>query len=123
MKVLSVDDSTIIRKIIRGTADVLGYDFLEATNGQEALDLLNNGNEDVGLILLDWNMPVLDGFQTLQALKESPALKGIPVMMVTTEAEKENIIRAIKAGAKHYVVKPFTPEDLMIKIMECMGMA
>lgn len=121
MKVLSVDDSAIIRKIIRGSAETLGLDFLEAGDGQEALNLLDNEYQDVSLILLDWNMPVMDGFTTLQYLKSDERFKSIPVMMVTTEAERANIVRAIQAGAKHYLVKPFTPEDLMRTMLECMG--
>jgi len=119
MKILSVDDSAIIRRIIRGTVDVLGYEFLEACNGQEALDILNK--EKVDLVILDWNMPVLDGFSTLIRIRENPDFKDIPVIMVTTEAEKTNIIRAIQAGAQHYFTKPFSQEDLMLRIMECVA--
>ncbi|MBX2860947.1 MAG: response regulator [Vampirovibrio sp.] len=123
MKILSVDDSAIIRKIICGCVDVLGYDFLEAENGQQALDILSDQYQDVQLILLDWNMPVMDGYETLTKLKADDRFKEIPVMMVTTESEKTNIIAAMKAGAKHYVVKPFSQEDLTSRIVECMGLA
>lgn len=117
MKILSVDDSAIIRRIIRGMVDVLGYEFLEASNGQEALDIL--GKEKIDLVLLDWNMPVLDGYSTLVSMRENPDLRKIPVIMVTTEAEKTNVIRAIQAGAQHYFTKPFTQEDLMTRILQC----
>ena len=120
-KILSVDDSAIMRKIIRGSSDVLGFDFLEAENGEQALAVLSDQYPDVSLILLDWNMPVMDGFQTLKALKADSRFSGIPVMMVTTEGERTNIIEAVKAGAKHYLVKPFTPEDLTARILECVG--
>jgi two-component system chemotaxis response regulator CheY len=123
MKILSVDDSAIMRKIIRSSSDVLGFDFLEAENGQVALDILETEYKDIGLILLDWNMPVMDGFSTLKALKADSRFAHIPVMMVTTEGEKTNIVEAVKAGAKHYLVKPFTPEDLTTRIMECVGLA
>ena len=106
-KILSVDDSAIMRKIIRGSSDVLGFDFLEAANGEEALMVMSNEYHDVSLVLLDWNMPVMDGFSTLKALKADPRFAEIPVMMVTTEGERTNIIEAVKAGAKHYLVKPF----------------
>lgn len=119
-KVLSVDDSAIIRKIIRGAADVLGYELLEAGNGSEALDLMTKEHENLKLIMLDWNMPIMNGFETLKALKGDSRYKDIPVMMVTTEGEKSNIVEAVKAGARHYVVKPFTPEDLMARMMEAM---
>ena len=121
MKILSVDDSAIIRKIIRGTTEVLGYEFLEAANGEEALSVLQNEHDNVSLILLDWNMPVMDGFSTLKAVKSDARFSGIPVMMVTTEGEKNHVVQAIKAGATHYLIKPFTPEDLMTHMMECIG--
>ena len=121
MKVLSVDDSAIIRKIIRGSAEVLGMDFLEAGDGAEALEVMAIEYQHIELILLDWNMPVMNGFETLKALKSDNRYQHIPVMMVTTEGEKANIVEAIKAGAKHYLVKPFTPEDLLARMMESMG--
>ncbi|WP_373531357.1 PleD family two-component system response regulator [Vampirovibrio sp.] len=121
MKILSVDDSTIVRKIIRGSVEVLGLDFLEAGDGAEALAILSKQHQEVGLILLDWNMPVLDGFSTLKMLKADDRFKNIPVMMVTTEGEKNNIVEAIKMGAKHYLTKPFTPEDLTSRMLECIG--
>lgn len=123
MKILSVDDSAIMRKIIRGASDVLGMDFLEAVDGSEALEVLSREHADVGIILLDWNMPVMNGYETLKAVKNDPRYANIPVMMVTTEGEKNKIVDAVKAGAKHYLVKPFVPEDLVTRIMECMGMA
>lgn len=121
MKVLSVDDSKIIRKIIRGSVEVLGLEFLEAGDGVEALTILSEHHQDIGLILLDWNMPNLDGISTLRELKKDERFHGIPVMMVTTEGEKSNIVEAIKTGAKHYLIKPFTPEDLTSKMLECIG--
>lgn len=122
MKILSVDDSSIIRRIINGTIEVLGYEMLEASNGEEALDVLSKNHEEIALILLDWNMPGMNGFELLCKIKEDQTLSRIPVMMVTTESERNNIIKAIKAGAKHYVTKPFTQEDLATRIMECLGM-
>ena len=121
MKILSVDDSTIIRRIIRGAIEVMGFDCLEAENGKVALEIL--AKEAVDLIILDWNMPELDGYSTLLAIKADPALKHIPVMMVTTESEKNNVIKAIQAGASYYVTKPFSQEDLMTLILESTGAA
>ncbi|MZP29955.1 response regulator [Heliobacterium undosum] len=120
MKFLSVDDSAIIRKIIRAAAEVLECELLEASEGAEALAILE-AHPDVNLILLDWNMPGMNGWEFLQAIKNHPHYKYIPVMMVTTEGERENIVRAIRAGAIHYLVKPFTMEDLLKKILECLG--
>ncbi len=122
MKVLSVDDSSIMRKIIQSTIDRLGFEFLEAENGQHALDVLKEHYQDVGLILLDWNMPVKDGYQTLLEVKQDEHLQNIPIMMVTTESERSSIIKAIQAGAINYVIKPFSQEDLIMKIMAVPGM-
>ncbi|AJQ26394.1 MULTISPECIES: response regulator [Pelosinus] len=121
MKILSVDDSAIIRKIIRSGVEVLDYELVEAADGIEALTILERASEDIILILLDWNMPGMDGLVFLEKIKNTASLNHIPVMMVTTESEKENIIRAIQAGAINYLVKPFTIEELMKKVLECMG--
>jgi two-component system chemotaxis response regulator CheY len=121
VKVLSVDDSAIVRKIIRSAVEVLNYDFLEAGDGAEALAVLEREWQETILILLDWNMPGMNGYECLVALKQHPEFQKIPVMMVTTESEKENIVKAIQAGAAHYVTKPFTIEELIKKIMECLG--
>lgn len=121
MKILSVDDSAIIRKIIRSGVEVLDYQLVEAADGLEALSILEESPEEIVLILLDWNMPGMDGLVFLEKVKNTDSLKHIPIMMVTTESEKENIIRAIQAGAINYLVKPFTIEELMKKVLECMG--
>ncbi len=121
MKVLTVDDSSVVRKIIRGAVEVLEYQLLEAEDGYEALDILEKQYVDVKLILLDWNMPGINGFELLKSIKENKKYKKIPVMMVTTESEKENIIQAIQAGACHYLVKPFTMDELTKRMLECVG--
>lgn len=121
-KILSVDDSTVIRRIIAGTVEVLGYATLEASDGEEALGILKENHKEIILVLLDWNMPGMNGFELLKKIKADERYSGIPVMMVTTESERENIIRAIQAGAKHYLTKPFTQQDLAARIMECLGM-
>jgi two-component system, chemotaxis family, chemotaxis protein CheY len=123
MKVLSVDDSAMMRKIIRGAVDTLGYDFLEAVDGVEALEVIDEASNDVDLILLDWNMPRKDGFETLVALKNDPNTQNIPVMMVTTEAEKGQMVKALQAGAHGYLTKPFSQQDLMTRMMACLGQA
>jgi two-component system chemotaxis response regulator CheY len=120
MKVLIVDDSAIMRKIIRNTVDTLGYDCVEAADGRQALDMIHSQVEEIGLVLLDWNMPVLDGYSTLEEIKQHPKTKHIPVMMVTTESERTNIVKAIRAGAQHYVTKPFAQEDLLTRMLECL---
>lgn len=122
MKILSVDDSRVIRRIIAGTVDVLGHEFLEADDGVSALAILEREHQNIGLALLDWNMPHMDGYTLLCKMKEDVRFKGIPVMMVTTEGEKSKVVAAISAGAANYVVKPFSQEDLAAKIMESLGM-
>lgn len=121
MKILSVDDSAIIRKIIKMAVEVIEYDFLEAGDGEEALKIINENYSDIALILLDWNMPGIDGFEVLKLIKTEDRFKNIPVMMVTTESEKISIIKAIQAGAIHYVIKPFTMEEVTKKMFEALG--
>ncbi len=120
-KVLSVDDSGVMRRIIGRTVDVLGYGFLEAGNGLEGLAVLAQHHADIALIILDVNMPEMDGFEFLERIKANPDFKSIPVMMLTTESERGKIIQAIKAGAVNYICKPFTPEDLSVKITDSLG--
>lgn len=122
MRILSVDDSAVVRKIIRGATEVLKYEFLEAEDGIEALELVEKYEGKVDLILLDWNMPGLNGFEVLETLKKDIKYKNIPIMMVTTEGAKGSIVKAIQAGAINYLVKPFTMEDLIKKIVQCLGM-
>lgn len=121
MKILSVDDSAIIRKIMKMAVEVIEYEFMEAADGEEALKVIEEEYKDIALILLDWNMPGIDGFELLKKLKSEDKFKHIPVMMVTTESEKLNIIKAIQAGASHYVIKPFTMEEVTKKILEALG--
>jgi two-component system chemotaxis response regulator CheY len=121
MKILTIDDSRTIRRIIKGIIETLGYEPLEADCGASAMKLLGEDGEGVALILLDWNMPGMNGLEVLQAIKSDEGLKDIPVMMVTTEAEKANIVQAIQSGASNYLTKPFAQEDLAAKIMESLG--
>jgi len=112
---LVVDDMSTMRKIIRTILNQLGYTNVdEAENGKEALAKLRIGNYQ--FVLLDWNMPEMDGFETLKNIRADEKLKNIPVIMVTAEAKKENVLMAIQAGANNYIVKPFTPEVLREKI-------
>jgi two-component system chemotaxis response regulator CheY len=121
MRMMTVDDSSVVRKIIRAASEVLEYDLEEAESGIEALEILEKLNGQVDLILLDWNMPGMNGYELLQRLKSIDKYRNIPVMMVTTEGQKENIVMAVKAGAVHYMTKPFAMEDLIKRILECMG--
>ena len=121
MKLLVVDDSSIIRKVIKAAADVLQMETEEAQDGIEALELLSRIHEEIDLILLDWNMPEMSGYDVLVEIKSSEKYKDIPVMMVTTEGQKSSIVAAVRAGAANYLTKPFTVEELETKIIECIG--
>lgn len=120
-KILSVDDSSTMRRMVGRVVATLGHELLEASNGVEALDVLRKNHEDVALVVLDVNMPELDGEQVLLAMKHDPTLKDIPVMMLTTESERGRILRFIQEGAANYLMKPFTAEDLATKIAGCLG--
>jgi len=116
MKVLIVDDSRVIRTIVEKTVKSIGYETLHAANGQEALDLLEQDAKDVELMILDWNMPVLNGWETLTALKKNKSCDHICIIMVSTESEEDKIGQALAEGAHGYLTKPFTPEQLTEKI-------
>lgn len=122
MKVLVVDDAGIMRRIIGRCATELGCEFLEAENGKQALDVLAANPGQIALIFLDWNMPVMTGFEALQQLKNNPATRNIPVVMATTESGKADILKAISAGASAYIVKPFQKETLVAKIREILAL-
>lgn len=123
MNILTVDDSATVRELLKGAVEILGYDNLEAADGQEALKILHANKDSVCLILLDWNMPVMSGIEFLRIIKADPELLSIPVTMVTSENEKSKIIEAISGGAKNYIIKPFTQDEIMSKILESLGMA
>lgn len=119
--IMSIDDSAQIRNMVRGAADVIGQDFLGAADGEAGLELLENHFQDVGLIMLDVNMPGLSGFEVLKRLKADDRFAPIPVIMVTTESERAAIINAIKTGAANYITKPFAQEELATKMVEHLG--
>ena len=114
-KFLVVDDMATMRRIIRSLLEQLGYKSIdEAEDGVEALKKLRSQNYD--FVITDWNMPNMTGLELVQEIRKDPQLKHLPVLMVTAEAKKENVIAAIKAGVNNYVVKPFTAETLKEKI-------
>lgn len=113
MKILTVDDSTTMRRIIAHHLDSAGFsEVLEASNGQEALNLIHQ----VDLVLLDWNMPVMDGLSFVKEVRADPRLKSIPIIMVTSESGKAEVLEALKNGVNDYIVKPFTPQILLAKV-------
>lgn len=112
---LVVDDFSTMRRIVRNLLKELGYSNVdEAEDGAMALSKLRNENFD--FVISDWNMPVMDGLDMLKNIRADAALSKIPVLMVTAEAKKENIIAAAQAGASGYVVKPFTAVTLDEKL-------
>jgi len=121
MKILIVDDSSVMRKVIKAAADVLDLETAEAQDGEEALSILSENYSEIDLVLLDWNMPGKTGFEVLEEIKGNDKYINIPVMMVTTEGHKSSIVAAVRAGANNYLVKPFTVDELETKIVECIG--
>ena len=120
IKFLVVDDFSTMRRIVRNLLKELGYTNAdEAEDGAVALQKLKGGVFD--FVISDWNMPNMDGLQLLQAVRADPSLKHLPVLMITAEAKKENIIAAAQSGASGYIVKPFTAgtlNDKLVKIFE-----
>jgi two-component system chemotaxis response regulator CheY len=115
MLALVVDDSRAMRMVLRRIVSGLGFDVVEAGNGQEALDAVDAGPiPDIALV--DWNMPVMDGLEFVTNVRSRTELRGVTLMMVTTESEHGQIVRALAAGAHEYVIKPFTPDAIAEKL-------
>ena len=115
MKILVVDDFATMRRIIKSLLQELGYSQIqEADDGASALPMLKNGAFD--FVVTDWNMPGMTGIALLKAIRAEPALKALPVLMVTAENTREQIIEAAQNGVNGYVVKPFTAATLKEKI-------
>jgi len=119
--ILMVDDFVVIRKIVKKAVSSLDFEFLEANDGAEALSIIRKSHASISLILMDWNMPKMNGFELLTMLKGNPMYKNIPVIMVTTEGGKGNIVKAMQAGATNYILKPFDTEELFKKIVQSIG--
>ncbi len=120
MNVLIVDDSTTMRKILINALKSVGMnDIDEACDGQQAVEAVRA--KQYGVVLMDWNMPNMLGIDALKMIRLSG--NQVPVIMVTTEAEKSRVIEALKAGANNYMIKPFKPETIIAKIQEVAGAA
>ena len=115
MKALVIDDSRVMRKIVASTLEDLGFETTHAADGQEAIDVLED-DPDYDLACIDWNMPVMDGYQFVVAVRQRRDWRGLTLMMVTTEAQHDQIVRALAAGAHEYLIKPFTPDALRDKL-------
>ncbi len=115
IKILVVDDAPMIRRILKNLLKEMGFNNIEeAEDGMVALQKLRSQKFD--FVITDWNMPNLTGIELVQEIRKDPNLKHLPIMMVTAEAKKENIILALKSGVNNYIVKPFTPENVKAKI-------
>jgi two-component system chemotaxis response regulator CheY len=115
MKVLVVDDFATMRRIVKNILTQLGFkNIVEADDGATAVDLLKN--EKVDLIISDWNMPKMTGLELLQHVRADASMADVPFVMVTAEAQQDNIILAVKAKVSQYIVKPFTAETLGEKL-------
>jgi len=115
MRVMIVDDFATMRRIVKNILTQLGFkSFLEADDGSVAWELLQK--EPVDFIVSDWNMPKMTGIELLKKVRADDRFKELPFLMVTAEAQKENIVEAVKAKVSNYIVKPFTPETLSEKI-------
>ncbi len=115
IKVLVADDFATMRKILRNILKQIGFDnIVEAEDGAAALQILKHDN--IGLVVTDWNMPNISGLELLEKIRGNPDTAKIPVLMVTAEGLRDNVVAAVKAGVNNYVVKPFTAETLQEKI-------
>jgi two-component system chemotaxis response regulator CheY len=115
MRVLVVDDFSTMRKIIKNILRQIGFtNIVEADDGSTAWETLNKDNID--FIVSDWNMPIMSGIELLRKVRGSEEYADLPFLMVTAEAQQENIIEAVQAKVSNYIVKPFTPETLGQKI-------
>ena len=115
MKILVVDDFSTMRRIIKNILRELGYHNVEeAEDGAVALDKLRGGGFD--FVVTDWNMPNMPGIDLLKAIRADESLMHIPVLMVTAESQKENVVQAVEAGVNNYIVKPFTATALKERI-------
>jgi two-component system chemotaxis response regulator CheY len=115
MQALVIDDSRAVRLLIGNILREQGFDVYQAGDGQQGLEQLQE-NPEIGLILVDWNMPVMDGLEFIKAVRRSRVWDGVRIVMVTTETESEQVQRAITAGANEYVMKPFTADVLVAKL-------
>lgn len=117
MRILIVEDLLVMRRLIVNTLKSVGYtDLLQATNGEEALELIVNPDSKIEFLITDWLMPVMDGITLVKFLRANPETKDLPVIMLTSMNDKESIIEAVKYNVHDYVVKPFTPKLLQSKI-------
>jgi two-component system chemotaxis response regulator CheY len=115
VRALVIDDSRAMRRIVGSILEDFGYETRQAGDGRQALDVLEEGYLP-DLACVDWNMPVMDGLQFVSAVRSNPAYRSVTLMMVTTESETSQIVRALAAGAHEYMIKPFTADAMRDKL-------
>jgi two-component system chemotaxis response regulator CheY len=115
-RALVVDDSRAMRMILSKTPAKSGLEVMQAANGREALEIMDREGPEIGLVLLDWNMPEVTGIEVVETLRSQKAFNTVRLVMVTTETEIEQMLRALDAGADEYVMKPFTREAVEDKL-------
>ncbi len=116
MRALVIDDSRVMRRIVCRTLENLGFETVEAEHGQDALDRLVDGPLP-DLACIDWNMPVMDGLTFVTEVRARREWRSMTLMMVTTESEQSQIVRALAAGAHEYLIKPFSAEAVRDKLV------
>lgn len=120
MRILVVDDSSTMRRIIKNTLTRLDYeDIEEAENGAEAWKIMCN--KEIDILVTDWNMPEMNGLELVKKVRAEDKYKEMPIIMITTEGGKSEVIIALKAGVNNYIVKPFTPQVLKEKLEDVLG--
>ena len=122
MKILAVDDSMMIRRIVSSAASAFGAECDGAPDGLAGLGMLEKEPTGYNLVVLDWNMPNMNGLDLLRKIRSTEELQHLPVLMLTTQGSHQAIITAIKAGATSYMTKPFFEKDLQARMLDCLGL-
>jgi len=120
MKALVIDDSRAVRMVVSRILNGIGVSTVEAENGKDALDKLHS-TDDINICLVDWNMPVMNGYDFICEVRKDPTYADVKLMMVTTENEASQILKALTAGVDEYVMKPFT-DDIIVEKLSMLGL-
>ncbi|MCC6932062.1 MAG: response regulator [Deltaproteobacteria bacterium] len=120
MRALVIDDSRAARMAVSRILKSIGFDVVEAENGEQALDILNK-DETITVAMVDWNMPIMNGYEFVKLVRRSDKFREVMLVMVTTENEMSQVVKALSAGANEYVMKPFTDEVILEKL-EMLGL-
>ncbi len=121
MKILIAEDSATIRRLVAARLAADGYDVVEAADGEEALDLARSNRPD--LLILDKVMPKLDGFEVVRALREDPATRKVPIVMLTAQTSEEDVLGGLGLGVEEYMPKPFSPRELSARVRRTLDRA